>query len=229
MIPKTERFEMRLDPTLLERLDAWRSRQGDFPARAEAIRRLIETGVTEPAPQSFQPTKSEKLVIWLLTEILKGRKDYDSQNTIDLIQDALHGGHFWALEWELPGVMHDHVDNRQSVNLVSETLEMWTSIERAYKGFTAVDKKRVETEVGPLGKNPEFLGFDGNYECEFLSIARFLVERMNRFQSFSGRDFNSHLPMAECYRRMTARFKPMQTSLLGRELSANEVIELLKR
>jgi hypothetical protein len=35
--PKTERFELRLDPGILEDVDAWRSRQADIPSRAEAM------------------------------------------------------------------------------------------------------------------------------------------------------------------------------------------------
>jgi Ribbon-helix-helix protein, copG family len=41
MPPKTERFEMRLDTSMLERVDAWRRKQEDSPSRGEAIRQLI--------------------------------------------------------------------------------------------------------------------------------------------------------------------------------------------
>jgi metal-responsive CopG/Arc/MetJ family transcriptional regulator len=41
MAPKTERFEMRLETTMIERVDAWRRKQEDLPSRAEAFRRLI--------------------------------------------------------------------------------------------------------------------------------------------------------------------------------------------
>lgn len=39
---KTERFEMRMTPETLKRLDDWRRGQDDLPSRAEAIRRLID-------------------------------------------------------------------------------------------------------------------------------------------------------------------------------------------
>ena len=45
MVPKTERFEMRFDPAILERVDMWRGEQGDLPSRAEGIRRLVEAGL----------------------------------------------------------------------------------------------------------------------------------------------------------------------------------------
>jgi uncharacterized protein len=42
---KSERFEMRLDPAAVERIDAWRREQPDLPSRTEAIRRLVELGL----------------------------------------------------------------------------------------------------------------------------------------------------------------------------------------
>ena len=45
MNAKSERFEMRLSPELIAMLDQWRREQPDLPARAEAIRRLVEIGL----------------------------------------------------------------------------------------------------------------------------------------------------------------------------------------
>jgi uncharacterized protein len=45
MAPKTERFEMRLETTMIERVDTWRRKQEDLPSRAEAFRRLVELGL----------------------------------------------------------------------------------------------------------------------------------------------------------------------------------------
>jgi uncharacterized protein len=222
---KTERFEMRLDQSLLDQVDGWRSRQSDLPSRAEAIRRLIEGGLAEPDPKDFRPTNPEKLMMWMLSEIMKGQKP-DDEKTVELIQQAIFGGHFWALDWELTGIMHNHVDRKEAVTLVVDTLDMWDSIERAYEGFNAAEKERIATGVGPLGEHPKFNGFDGNYEGEYMNIARFLVEKMGRFESFKGRNFNSHVPVVERYRTMTAAFDAIRTS--GRGLSVGEVITLLK-
>jgi uncharacterized protein YfbU (UPF0304 family) len=227
MTGKTERFEMRLDQGVLDRVDAWRSRQSDLPSRAEAIRRLIEDGLEEPDPKDFRPTNPEKLMMWMLSEIMKGQKNYE-KDTVELIQEAIYGGHFWALDWELSGIMHNHVDSKKAVSLVVDVLDMWTFIERAYEGFSAADKKRIASEVGPLGRDPKFHGFDGNHEGEYMTITRFLVEKMGRFESFKGRDFNSHVPVVDRYRVMSAAFEPMRTKLSGRELSVAELIELLK-
>ena len=57
MSPKTERFEMRLDPEMIERIDQWRREQSDLPGRAEAIRRLVDKAL--PA-LSKKPKKQGK-------------------------------------------------------------------------------------------------------------------------------------------------------------------------
>ena len=46
MPPKTERFEMRLELEMIELIDDWRRRQSDLPTRAEAMRRLVERGLS---------------------------------------------------------------------------------------------------------------------------------------------------------------------------------------
>jgi uncharacterized protein YfbU (UPF0304 family) len=229
MVPKTERFEMRLDPTILDQVDAWRSAQSDLPSRAEAIRRLIEAGLTGSSSGPFRPSNSEKLVIWLLTEILKNQKGYENQDTVKLIQEAIYGGHFWALEWELTGVLHKHVDSPAAVTLVVDTLDMWSFIESAWAKCNKADKARIAAGVGVRFIEPKFIGFDGNNEGEYLGIARFLINKMERFESFKGRDLNSHMPKAVSYRHMIDLFEPIRVGLVGRELSVDEMITLLRR
>jgi hypothetical protein len=45
-VRKTERFEMRATTELLARIDEWRRQQPDLPNRSEAIRRLIDAGLS---------------------------------------------------------------------------------------------------------------------------------------------------------------------------------------
>ena len=47
----SERFEMRFSEDLLRQVDEWRRHQSDLPARAEAIRRLIEAGLKARKPK----------------------------------------------------------------------------------------------------------------------------------------------------------------------------------
>jgi uncharacterized protein len=236
MTPKTERIELRLDADTVERIDEWRTRQADAPSRSEALRRLVEGGLEEHTPEGFRLNNTDKLTIWMLSKILENqarqrRDQLDAKNdmkTINLIQQAIYGGHFWALGWELTGVIHEHVDSPNKVRAVVDILDMWTFVERAYEGFSKADKKRIEEEVDVRGKNPKFLGFDGNNETEFMSIARFLVDQLGRFEHFKGRDFNSHSPTVPRYMRMAEAFQSIRKGLFDRGMSPDEVIQLLR-
>lgn len=229
MVPKTERFEMRLDPVLIERIDDWSRQQKDEPSRAEAIRRLIEDGlVTKKSAGRFDPSGTEKLMLWMLGEILKQNKKYENARDVDLIQEVIYGGHNWALEWEMVGIFHDHVDRRSALNLVVDTLDMWDFIEAAAGRLTDADNDRLEKEVGIWARSPEFTGFDGNNEGEYRSIATFLVNKLGRFERFKGRSLNSHSPKGSSYRAMLREFEPIRSGLVGKGLSVDELIRIMK-
>jgi uncharacterized protein YfbU (UPF0304 family) len=104
---------------------------------------------------------------------------------------------------------------------------MWSFIERSYAELSAPDKARVAQEAEPFGKGPRFRGFDGNNETEHMGIANFPILKLNRFSDFAGRDLNAHMPTLDMYRRMFLVFEPMRRSLMGRNLSAGELVELL--
>ena len=53
------------------------------------------------------------------------------------------------------------------------------------------------------------------------------MNEMDRFPSFKGRDLNSHAPHLAGYLRMAAVFEPIRATLIGRELTASEIITLL--
>jgi len=43
---QTERLQMRIPTSLLKAVDDWRRKQDDLPSRSDAIRRLVELGLT---------------------------------------------------------------------------------------------------------------------------------------------------------------------------------------
>ena len=52
---KSERFELRLEPEILGKIDEWRSQQRDLPSRSEAVRKLVSAGLGKPEHmQQFQ-------------------------------------------------------------------------------------------------------------------------------------------------------------------------------
>lgn len=227
MQAKTERFEMRLDQLALNNVDAWRARQDDLPSRAEAIRRLIEAGTARSSEGELKFSGGEKLITLMLCEVYKHLK-IDGEIDPAFVESAIHGGHFWGLKWEYSGIFHEHEDNERIVSEVVDVLDMWSFIESAYEGLSKKDKDRVEKDADPFGKHVAFRGFDGNNESEYLSVAHFLIKDLKRFSNLGGRDLNSHAPLIGAYRRMFKVFDPMRTGLVGRNLNASQIIDILK-
>lgn len=226
MPPKTERFEMRFEQATLDRVDEWRANQSDVPSRADAVRRLIEAGLGRERA-SVKISDGEQLILMMLRDISKALK-VKGEIDPDFVADAIWGGHYWALDWEYSGLFHGHQDSRESVSAVVDILDMWSFLEEAYSKLPAPERRRLEKETGPLGKDVRFWGFDGNNETERLSIARFLIEKMDRFTRFKGRDLNSHMPTTAAYHRMFSIFEPIRANLIGRGLSVDEMISILK-
>lgn len=236
MPPLTERVELRLDVETIERIDAWRMRQDDGLSRSEAVRRLIEAGFKDDSSTNFRMDGPSKLITWMLAEVLKNQiktkadpHDGDADmDTVDLVQQSIYGGHHWALGLQMTGVLHNHVDDPRNLYTVLEIMSMWDAVERAYRGFPEQARKQIEEAVGALGRDPKFMGFDGNNESEFMGIASFLVKHLDRFEDFKGRSFNAHAPTLGRYTRMAEAFASIQGELIGRAMSVQEVIRILK-
>lgn len=226
MQQKTERFEMRLEADALERVDAWRGRQDDVPSRAEAMRRLMDSGLSLTSSSTIRFSASDKLILTMLRELYE---HLEIEGDIDpkFVGAVLNGGHFWGLKWKYPGLYHDHEDNPIVVSEVVNILDMWSFIEWGYAKCSKKDKERIEKEVEFFGKNVSFPGFDGNYESGHLSVAEFLINDLERFSSFKGRDLNSHAPLLDAYRRMLKVFEPIRATLVGGDLNATRIIALL--
>jgi uncharacterized protein YfbU (UPF0304 family) len=229
MAPKMERFEMRIDDESLARIDAWSREQADRPVRAEAVRRLIDLGLSAGSERSVRFSDGEKMLILMMSDLFKRLNLRGGDTDPEFLAKVIFNGHYWAPKWEMQGVFHDHVDDPEEVRYVADVLDMWTLIERAYESFTEEEKKALLDETGVRAESVRFPGFDGNNETSQLGIARFLIEEMGRFQTFKGRGLNSHHPREERYRRMLERFGPMRRSMAGSGLSARQVNELLSR
>ena len=224
---KTERFEMRLDDVLLERIDTWRRKQDDLPSRAEAVRRLTEVGLATLGDKSLVLNNSDKLIVALLCE-MHNKMKINQELDPGFIQSAIYGGHFWSLQWKYGGLLNSHYDNERTLDEVVDILDMWSFLESAYAGLSKKDKDYVQQNA-ESGKDVRFEGFDGNNENKHLTIAHFLIEEMGRFSDFKDRgDLNSHYPIIEVYRRMLNVFIPVRKTLVGRNLNAKEIVEILK-
>lgn len=172
-------------------------------------------------------TNPEKLMLLMLAEI---QEQVGVKNGTDtkLLQEAIYSNNTWALDWDMPGVVGDNPDpTPPKVSAVCDILDMWMFIETGYSKLSKADKEQVAKQAGVFVKNPRFAGFDGNNETDYMSIARFFVEQMGRFEHFQGRDFNSHAPTASRYSNMAKAFEPMRAQLGHSELSAHQIVELL--
>jgi uncharacterized protein len=221
----TERFEMRLGQSVLEEVDAWRGSQGDLPSRSEAVRRLVLAGLgATRRDRKIEFSDGEKLTITMLCQLFKALK-LKSEIEPEFVEAAIHGGHYWGLEWEYPGVFNGHEDARALVTEVVDVLDMWYFLERGYAKLTKKEKDRIV--AAPFGKNVHFPGFDGNNESEHVGVARFLINQLDRFPEFKGRGLDAHRPTIDAYRRMFSVFEPIRRTLTGGDLNATQITEIL--
>ena len=223
---RTERLELRIDEDLLQRIDDWMEQTGRASSRSDALRQLVDIGLGAMTGKTIHLSAGDKLNFMLLRDIAKHLK-VSTETDVDLMADVIYGGHYWAPAWEMQGLFHNHADRPADVSLVVNVLDMWSFIEERVEKLEPSDLAKVE--AANTGHAPRFAGFDGNNEAELMSIASFLVEKMNRFSRFKGRDFNSHSPSVARQRRMVAAFGPTRSTLdLGRQLSASQIIEILE-
>ena len=220
-------FGIELDQNTLEQIDAWRAMQPGQLSQADAVERLVVVGLAVADGNEVRFSDGEKLIMMMLRDL------YEHQNVngdIDpeFIQEALLGGHYWGLKWQLGGLLHDHADSVQTVSEVVDILEMWYFIESGYAALSEPEKTGLKEEAKLSDKDIQFPGFDGNHESEYLGIAQFLVNQMERFEIFKGRVFNSHTRSIEMYRRMLFDFKLMRGNLGQTDLSPTQIIALLK-
>jgi uncharacterized protein YfbU (UPF0304 family) len=224
----TERFEMRMAQSVLERVDTWRAQQDDLPGRSEAVRRLVEAGLSASGrPGEIKLTDGEKTVLVMLCQLFKQLKLTGEINP-EFVEAVIHGGHYWALGWEYSGIFHGHEDSRAVVTEVVDVLDMWHFLESGFGRLSKKEKERVISEAEPFGQHVTFAGFGGNDESEHFGVARFLVDELNRFSGFKGRDLDAHIPMLDAYRRMLTVFAPIRRTLAGGAPNASQIIDILK-
>lgn len=224
---RSERFEMRVDPETLERVDKWRAALPDVPSRAEAMRRLVGAGLAVSDVNKVRLNDGQKLILMMLRDLYQ-HQNVRGEIDPDFVAETIWGGHDWGLEWQYPGIFGARVTNHRLVSEVSDILEMWHFIESGHEMLSDADRAMVAESVAQLGEQPEFPGFDGNNETEHFSIARHLVSALGRFTRFQDRDLNSHWPALDAYRRMLRVFQSMRHTLTGGELSAPQIATLLK-
>ena len=92
--------------------------------------------------------------------------------------------------------------------------------------FSAEELDALEQAVGTVRTNQKFYGFDGNNEHEHLSIASFLINRLDQYTDFRGRDLNAHRHTIDGYRRMLLAFGPIRKTLGDGKMGLDDLIEI---
>lgn len=172
-------------------------------------------------------SNGEKMILLMLSEIyqhLKIKGEIDPK----FVQSAIFNEQTWSLAWAYPGIVGSSEDKTPAVvKEVLDILEMWELLEYSYNQLQPADKAKVKADTKPSGYDVRFRGFDGNNETEYMSVAGVLINDLDRFSIFKGRDLNSHMPSLDTYMRMLEIFSPIRSSHSLSALNAEQIIEIL--
>lgn len=141
------------------------------------------------------------------------------------IQEALADGHDWALEWRYPILGEEPVGDADALE-VAEILTVWCAIKYGLARLDARTRETLDEHAAAPGWPLPLEGFDGNGEVRHMTVAALLVERLNRFEEFANRPFDSHRPDLKAARRMTRAFRalgpmsPLSAEQIGGILAA---------
>jgi uncharacterized protein YfbU (UPF0304 family) len=170
----------------------------------------------------------ETLILAMLCDLYE-RLNIDSDHSdIDpkFVQKAILNGNLWSLEEKYDHLLHNNEHDETLVREVGDILDAWRLIERSFTELSDTDKASVKEA---FGKELRFKGFDGNFEGEYASVAKVLIDDLGGFTEFKERNLTScathTLPL---HRRLVAGLQRMALSP-GGLLSADQLIEVLTR
>lgn len=170
----------------------------------------------------------EKIILLMLSEIYE-KMDIEGEIDPEFIKSAIFRNHLWSIPWKYSGIPFEDTEIPAIVKEVVDILDMWRFIEYGYQELSEEEKARLEVDAALFRKEPKFRGFDGNSEAEYMSVASFLVNDLDRFEEFKGRSMNSHMPSIETYKRMLSFFEPMRRNLISSRLTLSELTAILKQ
>lgn len=176
-------------------------------------------------PMKLSP--GERLIISLLADL---HEHLNVQNSVSpaLLRSAVHDGHLWALDWTYQSIAEEYSVSEVVVKHVVDVLDMYMFIETSYDELDSAGQEKVN--AASYGRKPTFRGWDGNNETQYMSVARTLIDDMDRFSHFEGRSsLNSHSPSVDIYERMLAAFEPMRADLAFDHLSADQICAILAK
>ena len=130
----------------------------------------------------------------------------------------------WGFNWKYRGIPFEHDETPQIVKETGNYLDMWFLLEISYDKLSATEKKKVK--AANYNEDVRFPGFDGNHE-DNGSVAHYLIDHLERFEHFKGRNMNSHMPSIGRYTRMYSVFEPMRSGVGAGHLTPDQIIQVL--
>ena len=168
----------------------------------------------------------EKLILLMLTELYE-KLDVNGEIEPEFIRSAIFSDKTWSIPWKYVGIPFEDQNTPPVVKEVLDILDMWSFIEYSYSRLNVEEKSILVKMSDVFGKNPKFKGFDGNHETEYMSTAMFLVNDLDRFSEFKGRDFNSHMSVVDAYSRMLEKYSPIVDRSYHEPLTPEQLAEIL--
>lgn len=171
-------------------------------------------------------SNEQKLIITLLTDIHAKLEIEDSVDPL-FVQRMVNEDQAWALGWAYPG-LYERVATPEHVKFVADVLDMWEVLEREFLALSEDDKQRL-LELSPVfGRDVTFRGFDGNNESRERSVAQILINDLERWTLFEGRDLNAHMATIDGYQRMLQAYEGLpDESKFERSLSVEEIASVV--
>lgn len=170
-------------------------------------------------------TPEQRLIVGLLCDIHQKLEIKDSFDT-EMISDAINTGNEWAIDLQYGDNLGSEITD-QRFKFVSDVLNMCAIVEHSY---LELDNEGRAIVAAGTRYNPDavFVGFDGNNETGYMSAARFYVRKLNRFEQFADRDFNSHAPLVDAYGRMLRVFNELHDPVNGDIwLDAHKIVAIM--
>lgn len=167
----------------------------------------------------------EKLIIHMLSKLYEKNNIEDDINT-GLIESAIAYDQLWAINIEYPGIVG--ADVPEDVDKIIAILNMWQHIEDDYSKLTYEQKRQLEDKVPFDGKDPKFTGFHHKDEIEPLSIVKFLVKELGRFDNFNARKLDSYNLELDGYLRMLDVFQTFSKDMRHKALNVEQITDILK-
>ncbi|MBA3769509.1 MAG: YfbU family protein [Blastocatellia bacterium] len=171
-------------------------------------------------------TNGEKLIVLMLSEIYD-KLHVNGEMDPEFLRAAIFDDALWSISWKYPGIPFKDDETPELVKEVIDILDMWSLIELSYERLPADEIDTLANEVPSYMVPPTFRGFDGNNESQHLSTTYFVINRLDRFVEFKGRDLNSHIQILPRYRIMLGKLATLPRNHGDYLLSATSLAELL--